>query len=100
PRPGPCVLREAARGVLRGYSSSLPCAQLRTGQGRQRMTHSSGLPSFSRVCSNQSVADFHGQQLVDAPAIEIDDLEAPTLYLDAIADVRYPAELAEQKTGH
>src|SRR6266487_6000921 len=63
--------------------------------------------SASRVCLCRSVTDFHGQQLVDAPAIEIDDLEAPTLYLDAIADIRYPAELAEQEacnrlvvTGH
>src|SRR6266545_4229261 len=53
--------------------------------------------SASRVCLCRSVTDFHGQQLVYAPAIEIDDLEAPTLYLDAIADIRYPAELAEQK---
>src|SRR5437660_1610231 len=50
----------------------------------------------SRICLGRSVTDFRGQQLVDAPAIEIDDLEAPTFYLNVIADILYPAEMAEQ----
>src|SRR4051794_17466864 len=61
---------------------------------------SSGLHKGSRVCLNGSVANSGSQRLVDAPAIEIDDLKAPTLYLDAVADIGYPTELAQQKTCH
>ena len=51
----------------------------------------------SRVLPGRSVIDFRGQQFVDASAVEIDDLEAPTFHLNVIADVRYPAEVVEQE---
>src|SRR4051812_25164103 len=39
------------------------------------------------------------QDLVDAAAVEVDDLEAPALQLEALADLWYAAEVLQHEAG-
>src|SRR5688572_19056847 len=60
-----CTESLGSRWQPRGGGDSSRFDRVRTGLGR-------------------SVTDFRGQHLVDAPAVEIEDLKAPTFCLDPI----------------